>query len=111
MMQRRLLFLSAILCLLLVVVPAFAQGATPSVGVSDQVSLNGKVMIDSVYSEVQGWVVIHIDNGGQPGRVAGFAPVAPGWMYNLEAPIDATIATPILYAMLHVDDGAVGTYE
>jgi len=81
------------------------------VGVSDQVSLNGKVMIDSVYSEVQGWVVIHIDNGGQPGRVAGFAPVAPGWTYNLEAPIDATIATPTLYAMLHVDDGEVGKYE
>ena len=109
-MQRRLLFLSLLLCLLLVV-PAFAQSGTPSVSVSDQVSLNGKVIIDSAFSAGQGFVVIHIDNGGQPGRVAGFAPVAPGWTYNLEVPIDATLATPTLYAMLHVDDGVVGKYE
>src|SRR5450432_699637 len=98
MMQRRLVFLSVLLCLLLglLVVPAFAQSATPSVSVSDQVILNGKAMIDSVYSAGQGWVVIHIDNNGQPGRVAGFAAVAPGWTYNLEVPFDATIATPTL---------------
>ena len=57
------------------VVPAVAQAGTPSVSVSDQIALNGRVMIDSVYSAGQGFVVIHIDNNGQPGRVAGFAPV------------------------------------
>src|SRR3954453_22824102 len=113
MMQRRFLFLSVFLCLLfgLLVVHAFAQTATPSVSVSDQVVLNGKAIIDSVYSAGQGWVVIHIDNNGQPGRVAGFAAVAPGWTYNLEVPFDATMSTPTLYAMLHVDDGTVGKYE
>ncbi|MBI1258675.1 MAG: hypothetical protein GC204_14500 [Chloroflexi bacterium] len=79
--------------------------------VNDQVSLDGTVTIASVYSAGQGWVVIHIDNNGQPGRVAGFASVAPGWTYNLEIPFDATIGTPVLYAMLHVDDGEVGKYE
>ena len=112
-MQRRHLFLSVLLCLSLVlfVVPAFAQSGTPSISVNDQVSLDGKVTIASVYSTGQGFVVIHIDNNGQPGRVAGFASVAPGWTYNLEVPFDATIATPVLYAMLHVDDGEVGKYE
>ena len=112
-MQRRYLFLSALLCVVLglFVMPAFAQSGTPSVSVNDQVSLNGTVTIASVYSAGQGWVVIHIDNNGQPGRVAGFAPVAPGWTYNLEVPFDATIATSTLYAMLHIDDGEVGKYE
>lgn len=108
--MRRLFF--AIFCLsLLLALPAFAQGGTPSVSVSNQISLNGRVMIDSAFSDGPGFVVIHVDNNGQPGRVAGFASVAPGWTYNLEIPIDAAIATPTLYAMLHVDDGEVGKYE
>jgi hypothetical protein len=110
MMVRRFMF--AFLCFsLLLVMPAFAQSGTPSVSVSNQILLNGSVMMDSVFSAGPGFVVIHVDNNGQPGRVAGFAPVAPGWTYNLEAPINASIATPTLYAMLHVDDGEVGKYE
>jgi hypothetical protein len=100
-----------LLCLLLVVVPTFAQSGTPSVSVSNQVLLNGTVIVDRVYSEGQGFVVIHIDVDGAPNRVAGFAPVEAGWTYNLQIPIDATVATPVLYAMLHLDDNEVGAYE
>ncbi len=111
-MQRKFVILCLCLCALLALpFVSLAQNATPSVSVSDQVILNGKAVIDSVYSAGQGWIVIHSDNNGQPGRVAGFAPVNPGWTYNLEVPFDATIATPTLYAMLHVDDGTIGKYE
>ncbi len=109
-MHRRLIaFL--LLSSLLLAAPTLAQGNTPSVSVSNQAVLNGRVMIDSVYSMGPGFVVIHVDNNGQPGRVAGYAPVAPGWTRNLEVPINTTTATPTLYAMLHVDDGNVGVYE
>ena len=109
-MRRIVLLVSLLLCLGLVL-PTSAAAETPEVTVNDQVSLNGTVMIDSVYSEGPGWVVIHVDNNGKPGRVAGEASVAAGWTYQLEVPIDTTIATPVLYAMLHVDDGQIGVYE
>lgn len=111
-MLRRLMYLCVCLSLFLLVVPVFAQGNVPSVSVNKQLSLNEKVLIASTFAEVQGFVVIHIDNGqGQPGRVAGFAPVNPGWTYNLEVPVDTSILTPTSFAMLHVDDGTVGEYE
>jgi hypothetical protein len=44
---------------------------TPSVTVSDQTITNGAVTIESAYSAGAGFVVIHIDNDGAPGPVAG----------------------------------------
>lgn len=84
---------------------------TPSVTVSDQVSLNGMVMIESAYSAGAGFVVIHVDNNGGPGPVIGNRSINAGWNYNIGIAIDAAAATPTLYAMLHTDDCAVGTYE
>ncbi len=46
---------------------------------------------------------------GQPGAVIGHAAVPDGLSANVSVTIDAAKATPTLYAMLHVDKGAVGT--
>lgn len=110
--MRRLMFLVMIVVLALGA-PAFAQMMDePQVNVVDQVSLDGKVTIDSAYSEGPGFVVIHIDNGsGAPGPVIGFRWLNPGWNNNIKVAIDTTMATPTLFAMLHVDTGEVGTYE
>lgn len=107
---------SIFVCLLLVLgivlaLPTAAQDAVPSVTVANQLSLDGTVTIDSAYSAAQGFIVIHIDNGGAPGPVAGFRWVNPGWNYNIQIAIDTTIATPTLFAMLHEDTGTVGAYE
>jgi hypothetical protein len=90
---------------------AAQQMQVPQITVSDQVILNGYARIESVYSEGPGFVVIHIDNNGAPGPVAGFRSVGAGETRNLDVPVDAALATPVLYAMLHVDDSEVGTYE
>jgi hypothetical protein len=84
---------------------------TPSVTVSDQVSLNGHVVIDEVMSEGVGFIVIHADNDGAPGAVIGFRSINDGMSANVSVPIDATQATTTLYAMLHTDTGVVGEYE
>ncbi len=113
MIQRRFL-LATLLCLILfaaTVAPIAAQTVNPTVNVSAQVSTDGTVLIDSAYSAVPGFVVIHADNHGKPGRVAGFVPVAPGWSYDLAIPIDPAVATPTLHAVLHADDGQPGVYE
>ena len=102
--------------LLVIGVRVFAASAqdmtdVPSVTVSDQVILDNTVIVDSVYNTGPGFVVIHIDNGGAPGPVAGVAAISPGWNYNVIVQVDPAMVTPLLFAMLHTDDGAVGTYE
>ncbi len=113
MIQRRFSFVT-ILCLIVIaawVAPTAAQSLHPVVNVSDQVSTDGTVLIDSAYSTMPGFVVIHADNNGKPGRAAGFVPIAPGWNYNLTILIDPALATPTLHAVLHVDDGQPDVYE
>jgi hypothetical protein len=43
--------------------------------------------------------------------VIGYAEARDGLTRNLVVKVDAAKATPILYAMLHIDAGKVGTYE
>lgn len=106
--------ISLILILLIALAVPFTAMAqeTPEVNVSDQVSLDGTVKIASVYSEVPGFIVIHQDNGeGSFGAVIGGHSVNAGWNFNIKVPIDASLATTTLYAMLHVDDNEMGVYE
>ncbi|MDX2140943.1 MAG: hypothetical protein SF123_22860, partial [Chloroflexota bacterium] len=57
-----------------------------------------------------GFLVIHSDNGGSPGPVLGVAPVSDGLNRDVFVEISGDI-TPVVFPMLHVDTGAVGTYE
>jgi hypothetical protein len=102
-----------LLGLLALTLPAGAQDMmTPSVEVSDQLVLDGTVLVASAYSEGPGFIVIHADNGeGRPGPVIGHAGLNPGANYNIQVAINATQATPLLFAMLHADTGEVGVYE
>ncbi|MDX2141537.1 MAG: hypothetical protein SF123_25850, partial [Chloroflexota bacterium] len=87
---------------------------TPMVAVSDQVSLDGTVVIDEIFSSGPGWIVIHIDNGGAPGPVAGMTHLAAGVNANVTVKLygeGMADPTPTLFAMLHVDDGEAGVYE
>ena len=100
---------------LLIAVVGFAVLAqddmmTPSVTVSDQLSLDGTVTISEVVSDGPGFIVIHADADGI-GGVIGFRAVNDGTSVNVSVPIDTSMATPTLYAMLHSDTGEVGTYE
>src|SRR5689334_10149830 len=102
------LCLAALLTLLAVSVGA-QDMPTPSVAVGDQAILGGFVTIDSIYSEGPGFVVIH--RGSDGGVVGVSQALNAGWTNNLRIPIDVTKAEATMSGMLHVDDGAVGTYE
>ena len=84
---------------------------TPNVQISEAGIVDGSVSIVRAVVTGPGWVVIHADNNGRPGAVLGYAPLDEGENNNISVDIDADAATPILHAMLHVDAGAVGTYE
>ncbi|MDL1902190.1 hypothetical protein FBR02_15645 [Anaerolineae bacterium CFX9] len=111
--MRKVIFMLFLAVLALPFSVAFAQMdmTTPSVTVADQVVLHGSVRVDAVVSNGPGFVVIHIDNNGAPGPVAGYRAVNDGVSYNVDIDIDTTVATPVLYAMLHEDTGEVGVYE
>jgi hypothetical protein len=92
----------------------------PHVRAFDQIVLHGDgmemegaptVTAVSVLSDGPGVLVYHKDDGGKPGGVAGFAFVNDGFNANVVAELDPAETTPVLWPMLHVDDGAVGTYE
>lgn len=109
--MKRYTVLLLVLVLLSALTVRAQDMATPSIEVSDQVSLDGTVTITSAYSDGPGWAVIHVDGGGQPGPVIGQSHLHAGWNYNVKVAIDAAQATPTLYAMLHTDAGEVQTYE
>jgi hypothetical protein len=96
---------------------ADAAGATAEAGqensltVTEQVSLNGMVVIESVNSAAAGFVAIHADENGMPGHVVGIASVPAGSSNAVSVMIDGAMATPVLHAQLHTDDSETGVFE
>jgi len=88
-----------------------ATAVTPSITVQNQAVVNNTVTVQQVNAAQAGWLDIHADANGQPGPVIGHTAVVVGTNTNVKVTIDPTTATPTLYAMLHVDAGATGTYE
>jgi hypothetical protein len=100
----------------MIVMQAFNQTeammmSTPSVTASDQSIVDGTVTIASAYMSVPGWLVIHIEADGKPGPVIGYVALPAGESKDIKVTIDASQATPKLFAMLHIDAGVAGTYE
>ena len=88
-----------------------AQTYTPDVQVAGTGIVDGAVTIAQATVEGPAWAVIHADADGKPGPVIGYAPLAEGVNENVAVEIDSDAATPIMHAMLHVDEGEVGTFE
>jgi hypothetical protein len=68
------------------------------------------LVVDAAQIDQQGFLVIHADNGGQPGAVLGYAPLVRGVNGNVTIELTGEI-TPVVYPMLHVDSGEAGVYE
>lgn len=85
--------------------------STPSVVANEQSIVDGTVTIASAYMSAPGWLVIHIEADGKPGPVIGYVALPAGESKDIKVTIDASQATPKLFAMLHIDAGVAGTYE
>ena len=86
-------------------------GGNPSVTVNDQQYDGTSVVVADAFSVGPGWMVIHAQANGNIGDPIGETQLNPGDNKNIVVKIDPTKATPVLYAMLHVDAGTVGKYE
>jgi hypothetical protein len=86
--------------------------AADTVDVSDQPVANGGITLAAVNASQAGWIAVHLDEGGSPGRVIGHGPVKQGANSNVTIPLDENVAAGTkLWPMLHIDAGTIGTYE
>ncbi|MBW4437247.1 MAG: hypothetical protein KME04_08940 [Pleurocapsa minor GSE-CHR-MK-17-07R] len=97
----------------------------PHVRMGDQIVLNGDnsmvmsdrmalmVTAESVLCAAECVLVMHTDNGGSPGPVLGATVLPAGLSRDVIVTFSMPdiAATPVMWPMLHVDDGQVGVYE
>lgn len=92
--------------------PAAAHGNHLSV--DDQYTENGTVVVETVFASLDGFVVIHADDGGEPGRPLGHAAIDTGITTGARVPIgeewSARDGPQRVWAVLHGDDGD-GSFE
>jgi LPXTG-motif cell wall-anchored protein len=114
----RLIARAAVAALLLLAMAPFAwaaprfQEADNSIDADDQALVNGSVKVTEVAATEDGWVVIHLDEGGKPGKVIGHTAVKKGETYDVMVKLDEDV--PVggkVWPMLHIDAGTIGTYE
>jgi plastocyanin len=93
--------------------PAPAAAApSGSVEASDQPLVDGGITVAKVTAGQDGWIVAHLDEGGKPGKVIGNTAVKTGDNANVKIKLSENVAAGgKLWPMLHIDAGAIGTYE
>ncbi|MGM0576558.1 MAG: DUF7282 domain-containing protein [Myxococcota bacterium] len=85
----------------------------PTVVVGDQTADPAdEIVVSQVVSDGPGWVVIHADDGGEPGDILGQLAVSDGVSEDLTLVFDEDFTDgQVLHAMLHADGGTVGDFE
>jgi LPXTG-motif cell wall-anchored protein len=86
--------------------------AADSLDAADQPLVNGGITVLSVNASKDGWVTVHLDEGGSPGAVLGHSPIKAGANANVKVQLERDI--PVggkIWPMLHVDAGSIGVYE
>lgn len=101
----------------IVMTPFSVQQTDPMVTVENQTLNNNEVVVKQVNAAEDGWIVIHASNtGGTFAQVIGKTHVNAGMNMNVIVSLDMTPENVVrggdrLWAMLHYDRGAEGTYE
>src|SRR5690349_11861778 len=54
-----------------------------SIDADDQPIVNGTMTVSEVSATQDGWVTVHLDEGGKPGRVLGYTAVKKGETYGV----------------------------
>ncbi len=80
---------------------------------SQDIKHTNPIIVDSVTTPVDGWLVIYKDKPPEPGYVVGYAPVYQGTNMGVQVAIDTKSIgdKPTLWAVLHTDQGTHGLFE
>src|SRR5438105_3189505 len=93
---------------------AAAPAAAPSgsVDAADQPIVDSSITVANVTSGQAGWIAVHLDEGGKPGKVLGHTAGKQGENKNVKVKLGEDVpAGGKLWPMLHIDAGTIGTYE
>ncbi len=91
-----------------------SQKSTNQISVSNQSLSTGVIVLNSVTAAQDGWVVIYRTPGFNASDIVGYAPVYQGTNYGVRVTVDTSKLTdqpPVLWAMLHVDQGMPNVFE
>jgi hypothetical protein len=109
--RRGTLIAGALVVLALVLVPPAAAHGN-AVALDAQRSTNGTIQVEGVRSLTDGWLVVHADDGGEPGAVIGHRFVSGGTELrtDVRVAIDEAVwadwnGTRTVHVLLHNDDG------
>jgi len=83
------------------------------------IDVNGSLQVSNVIAPSAGWVEVHADSGGHPGKMLGMINIPQGQSSNITVPLNAKMVPAVapttlpasVWPMLHVDDGQPGVYE
>lgn len=90
-------------------------GLAPSISAVDQQIKDGSIVVAKVVAVQDGWVAVH--KTGPDGKLlltplAGLVPIKAGTATDVMVKLDENYAAgAVLYPMLHIDAGQIGTYE
>jgi len=86
--------------------------AADSVTASDQPLVDGGITVQEVVASQDGWVTVHLDEGGKPGKVLGHSAIKQGKNSNVTVKLEENVtAGTKVWPMLHIDAAAIGVYE
>jgi hypothetical protein len=88
-----------------------AEGSA-GIAVSDQSAENGTIVIGSVLTPTDAFVVVHQEVDGKPGKRLGYVWVPAGESADVVVTLDPAVeVTPNLIAAIHADRSEAGVYE
>jgi hypothetical protein len=83
------------------------------IAIHDQDTNANELYVDEVDAAQPGWLVVYKDANGSLGEMVGYTLVQPGKNTGLNMAVDSSKIgnDPGLWAVLHMDSGAIGTFE
>ena len=96
---------------LAVVLSAEANGAQPSITVTDQPIVSNNVTIEKVVTEAYGWLMVHANSSGALGKNLGHTWVDNGTSSHIIVELLKNGRTNTLFAVLYLDANQTGVFE
>jgi hypothetical protein len=90
-----------------------AASLPSSIAIRNQDITSGVIVVDSVNTPVDGWIVIYKNPNLTPSEIVGYAPVYKGSNTNVKVTINTARVgdAPMLWAQLQADNGVPGLFE
>jgi hypothetical protein len=90
---------------------SFEVALPPDVFVLNQPVIDDTIVVERAVSHGPGWLVIYRDEDGATGNIIGFAPLEDGVNEQIEVGILTSEVSPLLYIIVHEDDGTAGDFD